>query len=137
MSAEGGARFAKKWGGKANPANLDLWTFLCSARVEQKLTAPFLVHGTLVRDTWASLYREDGPQVIGASVASRDGLRPAAEVLADLDTLDKRIVDGLGTLDGPRPPKTPVRKPTVAPKTGGVLPMPRRSVAGPDQMELG
>lgn len=137
MSAEGGARFAKKWGGKANPANLDLWTFLCSARVDQKLTAPFLVHGTLVRDTWASLYREDGPQVIGASVASRDGLRPAAEVLADLDTLDERIVKGLGTLDGPRPPKTPVRKPTVAPKTGGVLPMPRRSAAGPDQMELG
>lgn len=137
MSAEGGARFAKKWGGKANPANLDLWTFLCSARVEQKLTAPFLVHGTLVRDTWASLYREDGPQVIGASVASRDGLRPAAEVLADLDTLDRRIVEGLSGIDGPRPPKSPVRKPTVAPKTGGVLPMRRRPATGPDQMELG
>lgn len=137
MSTKGAARFKAKWGTSANPANLDLLTFLVSTRQERKLTDPFLVHTAFVRDVWASRYDPQGPAKVSASAQRRAGLLDSDAVLAALDTLDERILTGLKALDGPRPPKTPVRRPTVAPKTGGVLPMPRRSVAGPDQMELG
>jgi hypothetical protein len=125
MSADGGAKFKREWAGKADPSNLDLWTFLCSARVGQSLTDPFLVHGTLTRDTWASVWREDGPELVAAAVRKRPGLRPASEVLSDLETLDDRIIVGLAAQAGDNPPpRTQVRKPAVAPKTGGVMVMP-------------
>lgn len=137
MSTKGAARFKAKWGTSANPSNLDLLTFLVSTRQDRKLTDPFLVHTAFVRDVWASRYDPDGPAKVSASAQRRAGLLDSDAVLAALDTLDGRIIAGLKAQAGTdRPPKTPVRKPTVTPKTGGVLPM-RRRAAGPDQMELG
>lgn len=99
MSPEGADRFSRKWGTKTSPANLDLWTFLVSTRLGAKLSDPFLVHGTLARDTWSSRHRSDGPEKIAAAGRQRPGQRPASEVLADLETLDNRILVGLRDSD--------------------------------------
>ena len=104
VSHESAAVLSKEWASLVDPrtiTRLPRYHFLASATLEGEVTPPFLVRGLTVEEVWGDVARPQAVPEMRETIDRTMARRPVAEVLADLDRLDERIVEHLGTR---RPP---------------------------------
>ena len=95
VGAESAAVLSKEWAGLVDPrtiTRLPRYHFLVSATLGGEVTPPFLVRGLRVEDLWGEVHRPDDVPAMNAVVDATMKRRPVGDILADLDTLDDRIL---------------------------------------------
>lgn len=108
---------ARQWAGQVEPATiaaLPRFHHVVSATVAGETTTPFKVRGALVTDLFGDQLHTERLRIQRAAIDTNLRRRRMGEVLADLESLDDRILDALGTgtardVTGPAPGR--VRKP--------------------------
>ncbi|HET7486495.1 MAG TPA: hypothetical protein VFJ85_01105 [Acidimicrobiales bacterium] len=103
VGAESAAVLSKEWAGLVDPrtiTRLPRYHFLVSATLGGEVTPPFLVRGLRVEDLWGEVHRPEDVPAMNEVIDATMGRRPVGDILADLDTLDDRI---LGHLQGAAP----------------------------------
>lgn len=105
---------AKEWGSAVAPetiTRLDKYQFVAQVTLHGEVSAPFRMRGLSLEETWHELYHPEAVADLEASIDVNSGRRAVGEILADLHSLDERIVDHLEdrskvrSLDPNRPPR--------------------------------
>jgi hypothetical protein len=94
LNAHAAALIAREWGGDPPAAaitGLPRWTFIAQVTHEGKQTRPFMFAGHSVEEQFADAFHPDALDDVQATIDKASGRTPAAETVADLDTLDERI----------------------------------------------
>ncbi len=97
LNSRAAALIAKEWGGKPNPSaltGLPRYRFLSQVTHEGDLSRPFAVQGLQAEELFGP-GRPDRVGDLDATIDGTAGRRDPAEVLADLDSLDDRILAAL------------------------------------------
>jgi hypothetical protein len=92
LNARGAALLAREWGGEPDPAaitQLERHSFLASVTVEGKVSRPFLVRTAPLEQLYGE--RPPSPEALPQAAPRQS----ATDVLAHLDTLDRRIREEL------------------------------------------
>lgn len=100
VSAESAKQITKEWGGQIDAdtlTRLPKYHFIAQVTLDGELTTPFLVRGFDLDELWAHRYRDDVTD-LDRAVDANLHRRPVGEVLAELNTLDDRIIDALDGL---------------------------------------
>jgi hypothetical protein len=95
VSHESAAVLAKEWAGLVEPTTitrLPQYHFLVSATLGGQVTPPFLVRGLPLEEAWGDIARPEAVAEMEKAIDHTMRRRPVADVLADLDTLDERIL---------------------------------------------
>lgn len=95
VSHESAAVLAKEWAGLVEPTTitrLPQYHFLVSATLGGQVTPPFLVRGLPLEEAWGDIARPEAVAEMERAIDQTMRRRPVADVLADLDTLDERIL---------------------------------------------
>lgn len=107
LGAESAKRLVAEWGGRVGKevlVELERYHALASITLNGRITPPFLVKGFDDTVLHADLRDPDGVDELDARIDANTGRRPAEEVLAELASLDQRILEALSTRDTtPRP----------------------------------
>jgi hypothetical protein len=91
---------AKQWAGQVEPATiaaLPRFHHVVSATVAGETTTPFKVRGALVTDLFGDQLHKERLGIQRAAIDANLRRRRIGDILADLETLDERILDTLGT----------------------------------------
>jgi hypothetical protein len=91
---------ARQWAGQVDPATiagLPRFDHVVSATVSGEATTPFKVRGALVTELFGDRLRPDRLGVQRSAINANLRRRRIGDILADLDSLDERILDALGT----------------------------------------
>jgi hypothetical protein len=94
LNAHAAALIAREWGGDPPAAaitSLPRFTFIGQVTHEGELTRPFLFKSESVEEQFADVLKADALPEVQAAIDMASGRRPAAETIAELDTLDERI----------------------------------------------
>lgn len=97
LNSRGAAVIAKEWGGRPDPAaltNLPRFRFLTQVTHRGESSKPFAVEG-LQAEALLGSGQPDRVAELDAAIEANTGRRSAAEVVAELDTLDDRILAAL------------------------------------------
>ncbi|MGH7377595.1 MAG: hypothetical protein ACREKK_09280, partial [Candidatus Methylomirabilales bacterium] len=73
-------------------AGLERYSYMASVTFNGRLTPPFRLRGVSVEELWGEHRRPEAVAALEEAIASNVGCRPVAEVLAELATLDQRIL---------------------------------------------
>ena len=98
VSHESAAVLSKEWASLVDPrtiTRLPRYHFLASATLGGEVTPPFLVRGLTVEEVWGDVALPEAVPEMRRTIDRTMQRRPVAEVLADLDRLDERIVEHL------------------------------------------
>jgi hypothetical protein len=98
VGAESAALLAKEWAGQVRPetiTRLEKYHFLASVTLGGDVMPPFLVKGLSVEQAWGHVCDPSAVPAMHKVIDKNLRRRPVAETLADLDTLDDRIVEYL------------------------------------------
>ncbi|MDQ6948511.1 MAG: hypothetical protein M3256_20200, partial [Actinomycetota bacterium] len=116
LAAEDASVIAREWNGTIDPSaivNQRRYDYLVSITLGAEITTPFRVQGVRAEDIWGvpeGVADGSAAAAIDRAIDRNMARRPVADVLADLDTLDQRILDHLGSI---KPDLTPVPPPTT------------------------
>lgn len=105
MAHDDSARMAKEMPGDIEPSTIsgcERYHFLASVNLNGRSTPAFRVRGLSVTEAFGPRPVLE-PGVLEAAIDANMGRRPVPQVLAEMDTLPKRIVDALGRANGTRP----------------------------------
>ena len=95
VSHESASVLAKEWAGLVEPTTitrLARYHFLASVTLGGEVTPPFLVRGMPLEEAWGDVARPEDVGRMEKVVDQTMRRRPVGDVLADLETLDERIV---------------------------------------------
>lgn len=98
LDAHAAALIAREWGSDPSASaitGLPRWRFIAQVTHKGELTRPFLFAGESIEDSFASSYNPDGVAGIQPTIDAASGRRNSAETIAELDTLDERIMQHL------------------------------------------
>jgi hypothetical protein len=96
LNARAARLIAKEWGDMVAPetiGRLERFTYLTSVTLKGQVTPPFLVRGLEVCETWADHCGDaEAIEAMNDTIDRNLRRRPVADTVADLDTLDERIL---------------------------------------------
>ncbi len=99
LNARAARLIAKEWGDMVAPetiGRLERYTYLTSVTLKGQVTPPFLVRGLEVSETWADHCGDaESISAMNDTIDRNLRRRPVADTVADLDTLDERILSHL------------------------------------------
>ncbi|MEV6818434.1 hypothetical protein AB0M72_06735 [Nocardiopsis dassonvillei] len=100
----------RQWAGEVHPdtlVNLPRYHHVVSTTVNGETTLPFKVRGALLEELFAEHHAPDRLPLQQKAIDTNLRRRRIGDVLADLETLDKRIHDHFGVKLASRPKKSP------------------------------
>jgi hypothetical protein len=95
---EEAALVTKRWGGKVDPntvVKLKPYTYVMSVNRGDGMSDPFRVRGAGVEDVYAPYDNPDGADQLQQALNRNLHRRPVGQILAELETLDERIFEGV------------------------------------------
>lgn len=98
VGAESAALLAKEWAGQVRPetiTRLEKYHFLASVTLGGEVMPPFLVRGLSVEQAWGDVWEPEAVPAMHKVIDENLRRRPVAETLANLDSLDDRIIEHL------------------------------------------
>ncbi|MDQ3574580.1 MAG: ATP-binding protein [Actinomycetota bacterium] len=98
VSHESATVLAKEWAGLVRPetiTRLPRYHFLVAATLGGEVTPPFLVRGLSVEEAWGDVGRPEDVAAMTETIDATMRRRPIGDVLAELESLDERILEHL------------------------------------------
>jgi hypothetical protein len=95
---EEAAMVTKRWGGKVDPdtvVKLKPYHYVMSVNRGDGMSDPFRVRGASVEEAYARYDNPDGADRLQEALNANLGRRPVGQILAELETLDERIYEGV------------------------------------------
>jgi hypothetical protein len=95
---EEAALVTKRWGGKVDPdtvVKLKPYHYVMSVNRGDGMSDPFRVRGASVEEAYARYDNPDGANRLQEALNANLGRRPVRQILAELETLDERIYEGV------------------------------------------